>query len=429
MSVGLSPAMQRVIILERLALNDVNRAEDVRRCPSGKAVNAARAAKVVLRRLADPALADSSIVDLNLRDAGASMDQLLPVASVVCTGANVLGESGNYIRAELNRLGILHDFSPMEGALSSLSVRAPADQSSIPSNAQSQSSKHWETRTCTTLVDRSARTATEIVEEPNPLSEEVVLSVLDSVSSLLTGSKKAVLLCSGSLPFGTDPAFYAECCRRANAHGALAVVDAKGASLLSCLKHRPFLVKPNLTELAETYALQNDEPPSLGKALRWLTQQDGGARHVFVSCGSKDAFLYFPATDASAADASRTAAFRFQIPHLSGDTLVSPIGAGDCFAGALAAMLSWSLSRTTDRTADEGHIAATAEAAVPPLPVDPLLLVRCTQAALAAAVASCCTLLPADIDEATYSALLATRMACGVVGVTEAALDEVLLVK
>ena len=102
---GTTPVMQRTLVFDRVHLDAVNRAADVRETASGKSINVAR----VLHLLGE---------------------------DVVATGF-LGGDTGKFIREDLDRAGVCHDF---------VSV-AP------------------KTRTCVTVVDPGGGTTTELVEE------------------------------------------------------------------------------------------------------------------------------------------------------------------------------------------------------------------------------------------------------------------------
>src|SRR5690349_12464607 len=103
--VGTTPTVQRTLTFDRVKVDDVNRAADVHEYASGKAVNVAR----VLAVLGEAALA-----------AGFSG-----------------GRRGEALLEDLTEAAIPHDF--------------------VSTAAQ--------TRLCTTVIDRAAGTATELVEE------------------------------------------------------------------------------------------------------------------------------------------------------------------------------------------------------------------------------------------------------------------------
>ena len=109
---GTTPTVQRTMTFTQLHVGDVNRAKSVTETASGKSLNVAR----VLHTLGEP---------------------------LIATGF-VGGDSGAFIREDLTRAGIAHDF---------VSVGP-------------------KTRTCVTVIDEAAGAATELIEESKRVEEE-----------------------------------------------------------------------------------------------------------------------------------------------------------------------------------------------------------------------------------------------------------------
>src|SRR5437588_11269473 len=103
---GTTPAFQRTMIFTKVTIDGVNRAIEVRQTASGKSINVAR----TLHTLGAPALAMGFLG----------------------------GDTGKFMREDLDRAGIAHDFVCV----------GPA------------------TRTCTTAIDQTSGTATELIQEP-----------------------------------------------------------------------------------------------------------------------------------------------------------------------------------------------------------------------------------------------------------------------
>ena len=81
--------------------------------------------------------------------------------------------------------------------------------------------------------------------------------------------------------------FYVSILQQVVATGCMTVLDCTGESLWQCLGCRPFLIKPNLTELGALFGdLDENEGVELARQL-----QHEGARNVLVSMGRKGAFL------------------------------------------------------------------------------------------------------------------------------------------
>jgi tagatose 6-phosphate kinase len=259
---GATPTIQRTMIFERLTLDAVNRAQEVSQTASGKSLNVAR----VLHTLGTSPLATGLLG----------------------------GEAGRFIRRDLERAGLAHEF---------VEVRP-------------------ETRTCVTVIDRSQRQATELVEESQPVEatdyhrlEEVVRRRLPEVRAMVV---------SGTLTPQAPPGFYGRCAELAAAAGVRIIVDARGEPLRQALPCRPFLVKPNRAELGETIGRPMQSEADLQTGVTELIGR--GAQWVVVTLGQ----------DGALAGNGRDL-WRIRVPRIDS---VSPIGSGDAFAGGLAAALA-----------------------------------------------------------------------------------------
>ena len=140
LSLGTTPTLQRSMIFERVSFDDVNRALEVREYASGKSPNVAR----VLRTLGENPLA------------------------VGFAG----GDRGKFLLDDLARAGVRCDF-----------VSVPA-----------------QTRLCTTVIDKSAGTATELVEEHAAVAPAAWAEMDRKLGEVLPAAKFWIF--SGSLPPG-----------------------------------------------------------------------------------------------------------------------------------------------------------------------------------------------------------------------------------
>jgi 1-phosphofructokinase family hexose kinase len=257
---GLTPAWQQIVQFDALRLGEVNRASQAHWCSSGKVFN----------------------VGIALAHLGAECVAVSPV------GADV----AERVRQEFGELGI-------EAKLIEQGPR---------------------TRVCTTLLDASDGTVTELVENARPLPEGV-LDAMEREFARLAAAAEIVVL-SGSLPAETPSTFYRQMLERTS---AVAVLDARGEELLSALEMRPFFVKPNREELIHTLGRNLEDDVALLGGMRELNGR--GAQWVVVTEGAKAVWV-----------SSRSEAFRLQPLKLP--KVVNPIGCGDC----LAAGLAWGLS-------------------------------------------------------------------------------------
>ena len=83
--------------------------------------------------------------------------------------------------------------------------------------------------------------------------------------------------------------FYVSILQQVVATGCMTVLDCTGESLWQCLGCRPFLIKPNLTELGALFGVEDLDENEGVELARQL--QHEGARNVLVSMGRKGAFL------------------------------------------------------------------------------------------------------------------------------------------
>jgi tagatose 6-phosphate kinase len=173
------------------------------------------------------------------------------------------------------------------------------------------------TRQCITVIDQSAGTHTELVEESRPVSP----ADYDQLISIIRRHAKVchAAVMSGTITPGGPVDLYLQCTRLAHEAGALTVVDAQGAALLEALKARPGLVKPNRTELGATVGRELPDEAAVLSAMRELCEH--GAQRVVVTAG-RGATL---ACDGHAC-------WRINSPRIE---VVNPIGSGDAFTAGL----------------------------------------------------------------------------------------------
>jgi tagatose 6-phosphate kinase len=265
---GTTPAIGRVMVFEEVRRGGVNRAARVTEVAAGKAINAAK----VAHRLG---------------------------GSVLATGF-AGGRRGGQLREVLDLLGVAHEL---------IEVRA-------------------ETRLCVTVIDRTAPSHTELVEESGTVESQDVDRLLERLAALLP-SATLLTLC-GTLAPGVPEDFYARCVRLAAAAGVGAIVDAKGPALELAVREGPLLVKPNLAELEQTLGASVQGEGELRAAMRRLART--GARRVVVTLGK---------AGAAAFDGHRF--LRVIPPEIQA---VSSIGSGDALCGAMAVGLADGLDLT-----------------------------------------------------------------------------------
>ncbi len=173
LTIGTTPALARSMIFDRITLDAVNRAIEVRVAAAGKSTNVARALKTIGH-------------------------------APVCTGL-LGGEPGRSVRADLDSLGITHAF---------VESRSP-------------------TRVCITMIERATAHATELIEEAGPtdaVEVEQLLRVIDQIAI-----DAAVVVCSGTIAPGAPETLYEQIAIRVK--GRPTIVDAKSTPLRATLAH------------------------------------------------------------------------------------------------------------------------------------------------------------------------------------------------
>lgn len=97
------------------------------------------------------------------------------------------------------------------------------------------------------------------------------------------------LVLSGSVPKSLPDDIYAQIMESLSGKSICFAVDTTGNQLVSSLKYKPFLIKPNNYELGEIFGKEltnTDEIVKCGKEL-----QSMGAQNVIISCGGDGAVL------------------------------------------------------------------------------------------------------------------------------------------
>jgi 1-phosphofructokinase family hexose kinase len=177
---------------------------------------------------------------------------------------------------------------------------------------------HAPTRVCTTIIDRGAGRITELVENGLPMSAEELAAFRDAYVEEAARAKVAILI--GSLPADTPASYYRDLLQRTPCP---AVLDFRGEGLLRCLDLKPYVVKPNREELAQTVGRALEADDELLRAMQSLNRR--GARWVIVTQGSGPAWI-----------TSETAAWRAHPIRVAPQEIVNPIGCGDALTGAIA---------------------------------------------------------------------------------------------
>lgn len=281
-SAGLSPAWQQILQFDRFRPGEVNRAREAHWCASGKAVNAG----IGLHHLC-----------------GGKSDSTLTVSTLG-------GRAFDAFESEFAELGAPRRW---------IRTETP-------------------TRICTTILDESVGTATELVENVRPVTTDE-LTEFETAFAEAVESADAVVL-TGSLPTEAPTDFYRRLLDHVSCH---AVLDARGPELLAALEARPLVIKPNREELGLTLSREIHSDEDVRTAIAELQRR--GAQWVVVTHGQDDIWI------AAAGD-------YYRAKPLPVEKVVNAIGCGDCFAAGIA----WGLAQGREPlTAIRYGIAAAAE--------------------------------------------------------------------
>ena len=263
LAAGLSPAWQHVLVVDQFRSGEVNRLSEFHACASGKVLNVGLALHHVSG--GDPA------TTLTLATAG--------------------GPAYDFIEQDLSQCGVPHRF---------IRTQSP-------------------TRTCTTVLERGTGVATELVENAHPISADELHEFMAVFAQ--AASRATAVVLTGSTPPGTPTDVFRSLVKSAPCP---AVLDVRGEQLLAALDSRPFLVKPNREELAQTFGRPIVTDEDLHAAMRELHRR--GAECVVVTAGVNATWVLYEDQF-------------HQLRPQPVEHVVNPIGCGDC----LAAGIAWAL--------------------------------------------------------------------------------------
>jgi 1-phosphofructokinase family hexose kinase len=256
--VNLNAAIDKTIVVDTLRLGEIQRPESVKSLPGGKGCNVARA----------------------LRHFG---------VDAVVTGW-VGGTAGQFIETGLQAEGIGTDF--VHTGL--------------------------ESRTCTSILDRSTQALTEIYEKGHPIPPDKVTEMQDHFRRIV-GDYETVTL-SGSLPPGAPSDFYAQLIGLAHEAAVPILLDSSGLALREGVGARPALIKPNEAEAAGLSERPMSTLSEMAEAAVNIARDYSTI--VALSLGRRGAILADPRQ-----------VFHIQNPPVEA---VSAVGSGDCMLAGLA---------------------------------------------------------------------------------------------
>ena len=254
---NLNAAIDKTIVVSSFEINKIHRPESVIALAGGKGCNVARALKT---------LGETPVVS-----------------------GWVGGFAGQFIENELHLEGVQTDFVHTD----------------------------FESRTCTSILDREKQTMTEIYELGESVPLETIDALRDHVKSIV-GKYKAITL-SGSLPSGVPADFYADLIAIARKENVLTFLDTSGEALRKGVEAGPFFIKPNEAEAKALLEIGSNESLDFAQAAAGISTKY--ETNVLLSLGADGAI---------AANTGET--FRVKNPHVDAK---SAVGSGDCMLAGL----------------------------------------------------------------------------------------------
>ena len=277
-------------------------------------------------------------------DLTTSVDRIEPTRKLRCTAvARDPGGGGINVARVVRRFGAevtaIYPTGPSIGRL----LRRLVEEQGIASTAIDIAE---ETREDFTAVDETSGEQYRFVLPGPRLTEAEWRACLDALAELTPPPRFVVA--SGSLPPNVPTEFYAQAARIAGTLGARFVLDTSGPAVPPALDSGLFLLKPNLRELRELTGAPLGDQAERVEACRTLI-----GRHrvevVALTLAEEGALLV-----------TRDEAWRAAAPPV---TLVSAVGAGDSFLGAMV----WALAsgKKTQEAFRYGVAAGTAALLTP----------------------------------------------------------------
>ncbi|MCM3729360.1 1-phosphofructokinase [Neobacillus cucumis] len=162
------------------------------------------------------------------------------------------GFTGKYIESELQKLGIITDFTEIEGI------------------------------TRVNAFVRAGDQEFKLVNKGPEISLDKKTELINKINKIPKGS---LIVVSGSFPRGITDDIYEEIANVSKQNELRLVLDISSKKLLNCLRYHPYLVKPNREELASFFGkneITDDELLELGKEIIKM-----GAQRVLVSLGEE----------------------------------------------------------------------------------------------------------------------------------------------
>jgi 1-phosphofructokinase family hexose kinase len=175
----------------------------------------------------------------------------------------------------------------------------------------------FESRTCTSILDHTKHTLTEIYE----IGETIPVNKIDQLIELIKNNikKYQAITLSGSIPPGVPTDIYAELIEIAGKEDVPAFLDTSAEALRKGMAARPFFVKPNESEVKSILGINEDETINYSQAAGDLAEQY--STNVLLSLGERGAIF-----------ANENNRISLQNPRIE---TKSAVGSGDCTLAGL----------------------------------------------------------------------------------------------
>jgi tagatose 6-phosphate kinase len=168
-----------------------------------------------------------------------------------------------------------------------------------------------ETRSCLAILSDTPSTQTEILEYGPTIRREDMDRFLNQYESLLDHAN--YIAASGSLPNGVPVQLYETLIKMAKDRDKLFLLDASGEPLAHGIKGRPYLIKPNKSELCELLGKSNLSFKEMVDASKEICAN--GVHYVLLSLGPEGAIL-----------SKKEKTLLAKVPKINP---VNPVGSGD----------------------------------------------------------------------------------------------------
>lgn len=261
-TVVLNPAVDKIYFADNFQAGGLFRIKETIRSAGGKGINVSR----VIRALGE------EVLSLGFKG----------------------GHTGEWLVEQLKKLGAVTEFIEVEG----------------------------ESRTNNNIIDRLNGIETEVLEIGPLITERNIEDFISIYKRALEKTK--ILVCSGGLPAGVGDDMYKTLIMEAKKQGIKVILDASGEVLKLGIEAKPYLIKPNLRELASLANRELKEISDIVEACRCI--QRDGVELVLASLGEKGAVLV-----------SRDRVFRVYVPYIE---VANTIGCGDSMVAGFAVALS-----------------------------------------------------------------------------------------